>query len=66
MYINIASDKSKKGAQKAAIIIKKMEADAEYDDDTYEKTDFGLDEYAETHQDPETGETHHTAKSMKK
>lgn len=66
MYINIASDKSKKGAQKAAIILKKMEADAEYDDDTYEKTDFGLDEYAETHQNPETGETHHTTKGMKK
>jgi hypothetical protein len=66
MYMNIASDKSKKGAQKASIILKKMQADAEHDDDSFEKNDFGLDEYAESHYDPKTGETLHTTQSMKK
>jgi hypothetical protein len=58
MYLNIASNKTKKGAEKAAIIIKKMEADAEMAPE--------LDEYAETHENPETGETIHTTSGMKK
>jgi hypothetical protein len=62
MYLNIASDKTKKGAEKAAIIIKKMEADAEM----APEMDDELDEYAETHENPETGETMHTTSGMKK
>jgi hypothetical protein len=68
-YLSIASDSSRKGSEKAALIIKKIEAAniaADYEDDSFEKTDFGLDEYAESHYDPKTGETLHTTQSMEK
>ena len=51
-YLSIASDSSRKGSEKAALIIKKIEAAniaADYEDDSFEKTDFGLDEYGMEH-----------------
>ena len=53
-YLSIASDSSRKGSEKAALIIKKIEAAniaADYEDDSFEKTDFGLDEYGMEHND---------------
>lgn len=51
-YLSIASDSNRKGSEKAALIIKKIEAAniaADYENDSFEKTDFGLDEYGDEH-----------------
>jgi hypothetical protein len=51
-YLSIASDSNRTGSEKAALIIKKIEAAniaADYEDDSFEKTDFGLDEYGMEH-----------------